>query len=217
MKKEFKPVPLISINELETLKVAIDPLRYQIMELIDPKPITVGEIAEKLGLTPNKLYYHMNLLEKHGYIRVVETEIRGNLIEKTYWVTAYEFDIAEGLFNFGTPEGQEQVNDMLLSTIDLTREDLRRSLEARAFNLDQGAEPKPRSILSSRSSVKIPDDKANEFLKRFGDLIKEFSAADEPESDEQIWSLSAFMYPGFYYEGRNPEKDDNSVEEEKEN
>lgn len=201
MKKEFEPLPLITITDLETLKVAADPLRNQIMELIVPAPITVSEIAGKLGLTPNKLYYHMNLLEKHGFIQVVETEVRGNLIEKTYWLTAYDFDIDKDLMTFGSPEGQENVKDMFLAAVDATREDMRRSIEARVFNLEHGAEPIPRQTILSRHSVKISDEQADEFIKRFHELILEFGEADQSKSDEQIWALSVFLYPSFYYEG----------------
>ncbi len=213
MKKEFEPVPLITITDLEALKVAADPLRNQIMELIVPAPITVSAIAEKLGLTPNKLYYHINLLEKHGFIIVVDTEIRRNLIEKTYWLTAYDFTIAEELMNFGTPEGQERVTDMFISAVDSTRADMLRSLEARAFNLEQGAEPNPRQAILSRNTVKISDKRSSEFVGRFKDLIKEFSDADKPESDEQIWALSVFMYPSFYYDGTDQVVDENQTEE----
>lgn len=214
MKKKYEPVPLITISDLEALKVAADPLRNQIMELIVPAPITVSAIADKLGLTPNKLYYHISLLEKHGFIQVVETEVRGNLIEKTYWLTAYDFDIAEDLMNFGTPEGQEHVTNMFLSAVDATRADMRRSLEARAFHLGQGTEPNPRQVVLSRSTVRIPDERAVEFVKRFKKLIQEFSAADELKSDEQIWALSVFMYPSFYYEGTDIETDGNPAEEQ---
>ena len=216
MKKEYEPIPLQTITSLEALKVAADPLRNQIMELIAPEPITVSAVAEKLGLTPNKLYYHINLLEKHDFIKVVDTEVRGNLIEKTYWLTAFDVDIDPDLLNFGTPEGQQHVSDMFLSAVDATRADIHRSLEARAANLGQGAEPNPRKVLLSRSTVKVSDEKADEFMDRFNKLIKEFNDADQKDSDEQVWALSAFLYPSFYYEGSNVGINEISEEEENE-
>mgnify|MGYP003347608323 CR=1 FL=1 len=36
----------------------------------------------------------------------VEATVKGNLIEKRYWITAYEFDPADRLCTFATPEGQ---------------------------------------------------------------------------------------------------------------
>ena len=212
VKKEFEPVPLIMITDLEALKVAADPLRNQIMELIEPAPITVGVIANKLGLAPNKLYYHISLLEKHGFIQVVETTVRGNLIEKKYWLTAYDFDIDSELMNFRSPAGQENMVAMFLAAVDSTREDLRRSMEARVSNLGQGAEPNKRKVVLSRETVRISDQKAEEFVERFNGLIREFSAEDQPDGDEQIWALNVFLYPSFYYEA---EGQDDPAEESK--
>jgi len=61
------------INDLETLKVVADPVRNQILEVLEKKPQNVKEVADKLGLAPSKLYYHFNMLEKVGLIKVVES------------------------------------------------------------------------------------------------------------------------------------------------
>ena len=65
------PEPTMMINDLESLKVFSDPLRNQIMEILAPEKLTINQIAKKLGLAPSKLYYHINLLEKHGLIQEV--------------------------------------------------------------------------------------------------------------------------------------------------
>ena len=44
--------------------------------------IVPAEYAGRLGLAPTRLYYHINLLEKHGLLVVDETRTVGNLIEK---------------------------------------------------------------------------------------------------------------------------------------
>ncbi|MCP4420888.1 MAG: helix-turn-helix transcriptional regulator, partial [Chloroflexi bacterium] len=62
------------IRDLETLKAISHPLRIQLLKLIK-QPKTVKEIASSLEMPPTKLYYHINLLEKNGIIRVVETQI----------------------------------------------------------------------------------------------------------------------------------------------
>src|SRR3990172_10012880 len=96
----FKPAPTLTIKDVENLRVITEPLRNQIVEVLIPQPLTVGQIAERLGLAASKLYYHVNLLEQHDFIRVVDTTTRGNLIEKHYWVTALEYCIDEQLLNF---------------------------------------------------------------------------------------------------------------------
>ena len=76
-KKDFQPAPVITISDLDTLKVVSDPFRVQILEVLVHEPQTVNQVAEKMGLAPSKLYYHFNMLEKHGLIQVVDTTLHG--------------------------------------------------------------------------------------------------------------------------------------------
>jgi len=68
------------ITSLETLKVFSDPLRQQIIETLLDGPRTVKQIAAELNIPPNKLYYHVNLLEAHSLIQVTDTRIVLSLI-----------------------------------------------------------------------------------------------------------------------------------------
>ncbi len=199
---EFQPAPTFTIGDLETLKVIADPLRGQIVEVLVPEPNTINQIAAKLGLAPSKLYYHVNMLEKVGLIKVVDTTQRGNIIEKHYWVTALDYRVEDGLFNFSTPEGQQNISDLMIAPVETTRLDIIRSLEARAFNLEHGAEKRPREVMISRELSRISDEKAMEFIGRFKELVEEFTLADEPDADldAQAHALMIAFYPTFYYE-----------------
>ena len=44
------------IADLETLRAISDPLRVQVLELLESQALTVKQVAEKLGLAPSKLY-----------------------------------------------------------------------------------------------------------------------------------------------------------------
>ena len=131
------PIPVFVIKDLETLKVFADPLRNQILELMAVRPMTVTQIADHLGLATSKLYYHINQLEKYGLIRVTDTTVKGNIIEKRYWLTAYECKLDESLCNFTTPQGQASITSSFVSLVETTRDDLARSLRARADALAQ--------------------------------------------------------------------------------
>lgn len=205
-KQTFRPDDFRSIQDMEALKTMADPLRNQIMEVLTPHSMTVNQVSTKLGVESSKLYYHFNLLEKHGFIQVVETTQRGNLIEKHYRVTAYHFKLADDVFNFNvdTPEGTENIITMLLTSIDATREDIRRSIYARHQQIIQGAKPKLRSVLNHREVYNLPDEKAKEFHQRLEALIKEFeqeAEAVDTESEETLpWALSVVLYPSFYFD-----------------
>ena len=204
---KFQPKTEIMITDLDALKIIADPTRNQIMEILTPKPLTVNQVAKKLGSDASKLYYHFNLLEKNGFITVVDTTIRGNLVEKHYWITAYSFDLDQSILNFNvdTPEGTETIITLVLANIEATREDLRRSIYARHQQIQEGAPKNPRTVMDHRSMLNLPDDKALEFRRRLQALIDEFQEEEETLNQEETdqktipWGLSIVFYPSFYF------------------
>lgn len=199
MTEEFKPKPLFTIEDLETLKVVADPLRTQILELLTVEPLTVKQVAERLGLTASKLYYHVNMLEKHGLIRVVSTRVIANVIEKQYRAEAVDYDVAPALLSFSSESGQANINTLVQVTIDATRDDILRSFQARAFDLGHGAPAQPRRVVLSRQLSRIPEDMAEAFRDRLEALVREFSAADEAGAATQTHALTIAFYPSFYF------------------
>jgi len=194
--------PMMIINDLTTLKVLTDPLRLQILELLDPEPQTVAEVAEKLGFSSSRLYYHFNLLETHGMIQVVETRMLNNLIEKVYWTTAEDLEIEKNLLNFSSEEGQENVTKMISTSLEATREDIMRSIQARKRQLEQGEKLHPRDMLMMTSKKKLKDETYQEFLQKLQDLVKAFDALpDEDELDEKInvYGLACYLYPSYTF------------------
>ena len=84
------------VDDLEMLKVIAHNTRLDILQSLK-KPKTVKEIARLLKLPATKLYYHVNLMEKHGLIQVVETNIVSGIVEKKYQVVARNYRIDDQL------------------------------------------------------------------------------------------------------------------------
>jgi DNA-binding transcriptional ArsR family regulator len=207
--ESFEPAQVHIIKDLDAAKAISDPLRLQIIEVMIPAPLTVSQIAAKLGLAQSKLYYHVNTLEKHGLIRLVDTTVHGNIIEKHYWVTAYDYHLDGELYNFNVtePEGKENIISMFLTSLDTVREDFARSIEARAFNLEHGANPRPRRVINAREIGRIPDDKMEIFQKKLNELIHEFAEMDVSDTDKSHpWALNVFLYPTFYFEDQESDE-----------
>lgn len=191
------------IEDLETLKVIADPLRTQILEVLIPEAHNVRQIAEKLGLAPSKLYYHINLLEKHGLIRVVEMRQVANLSEKVYRAAAADLDVHPDLLSFKTEDGQENIHNLITTVIDATRQDMLRSLKARAFELERGAKERNRRVIVNRTMSRLSEDVALDLAGRINELVKEFSAAQVDSAltgeDTQPYALTIAFYPSFYF------------------
>ena len=200
--EEFKPAPVMLVKDLETLKILADPLRNQILEILASEKMTINQMAEKLSLAPSKLYYHINLLEKYGLIREVEAIVKANIIEKVYWITAYDCKMDENLCNFSTPEGQQSTMTTMITPINTTREDILRSLEARVTALDQGAEEHPRQVVIFREVRSMSDQTADQFAGRIKAVLEDFEKfeGDEETEDTHMRALTVAYYPSFYYD-----------------
>ncbi|MEW6402716.1 MAG: helix-turn-helix domain-containing protein [Chloroflexota bacterium] len=202
MTKTLKTESPFMIRDLETLRALSDPLRMQIVELLLYEKQTVKQVAEKLGLAASKLYYHFNTLEKLGLIEVVETRMVANMQEKSYKATANSVSVDPALLTFSTEEGKENISTMLASSIDATREDILRSLQARQFQLEQGAQEQPRRFIINRLTSRVTEERITEFQDRLVALMHEFEDEDlkTKNKDAQTYALTVAFYPSFYFQ-----------------
>jgi len=192
------------ISDLEALRTIADPLRLRIFEQLAAEPQTVKAVAAKLGLTPGRLYYHFNLLEEHGLIEIRDRHIVGNLVEKVYRAVANKLDVHHDLLSFRDRAGKENITSLAVSTLDATREDLMRSLEARGAALAAGASEHPRSIMVTRQLHCIPESRSMEFAARLKELLEDFDNAalgdDCARDDANMYALTVAFYPHFDYD-----------------
>jgi DNA-binding transcriptional ArsR family regulator len=194
---------LFQIKDLETLRAISDPLRMQIVELLTGQNLTVKQVGDKLGLAPSKLYYHFSTLEKLGLIEVAETRTVANIVEKVYSASAGGLDIDPAIFRFSKEGDNEPFTTAIASMMDATREDIIRSLQARQFQLQQGAPEKSRRFLINRVISRIPEARVQEFQERLVKLLQEFERENDASargSRHQPYALTVAFYPSFYYE-----------------
>ena len=202
MDKAYQRESLLMVKDLETLKVLTDPLRMEILQILDPFPQTVNQVAEMLGLAGSRLYYHFNLLEEHGFIKVVETRMVNNMMEKLFWVTVENIEIDKDLLNFSSESGQENIIQMIESALQSLREDILRSLQSRRAYLDRGGQPQPHEMIMNHIKKRVKQEVYEDFTKKLKDLIQTFSDLPEetdPAQDIKTYGLACYLYPSFYY------------------
>lgn len=78
------------LTTIEEIRIFSDPYRMKIMNQFQKasRPVTIKEIADKLGEVPAKVYYHARKLESIGLLEIAETKIINGITAKYY--TAYE-------------------------------------------------------------------------------------------------------------------------------
>ncbi|NPA47071.1 MAG: ArsR family transcriptional regulator [Thermococci archaeon] len=81
------------INDPEIIKLILEDTRRRILHLLREKEMTISQLSEILGKTPQTIYHHIEKLKEAGLVEVKRTEMKGNLIEKYYGRTADAFYI----------------------------------------------------------------------------------------------------------------------------
>ncbi|MEL6309090.1 MAG: helix-turn-helix domain-containing protein [Chloroflexota bacterium] len=207
------PAERIVLASLDALKVYFDPLRQKIVQQVIKKPKTVHAIAEALDVPFTRLYYHINLLEKHNIIRVVDTRaMSGAVEEKYYQIAAYQFIVPRDMLTLGTPENEGGLNVFLAAMLDETADDIRHSVEAGTIDIEAES-PHPESLLMRRGIVKMPPEKASEFHTELVALLKRY-LTEEEHADDQYYGVTIAVYPSAYLTTLNDEADSTSEQDD---
>lgn len=200
----FEPDKEFMVSSLETLKVISDPVRLRILESLIEKPLTVKEVAARLGTTATKLYYHVNLMEEHGLLRVVSQRIVSGIIEKQYRTRAFSFDVDKELLSISTGEEGGAIDLMLKAVFNSTSDDVRQAIDLGLLNPSEN-DPSKRNGIIFRSVTKIRRSQVREFQERLLALTKEFNNAHtaieheaEDENDPSMpygFTVALFPFP----------------------
>jgi DNA-binding transcriptional ArsR family regulator len=190
----FQPAEQFIITTLETLKVFSDPLRQQILETLLDGAKTVKQIAAELTLSPTKLYYHVNLLEEHGLIRVTDTRIVSGIIEKQYRASARSFEIRRSLLLPGQQAKDENLDAALDAILNPIRRSIHISVERGLIDNSDTA-PMHRKLFLRRGLTRLSQAQAEAFYERLDALIKEFEGMKSENDDGDAYRLLLSCFP----------------------
>lgn len=192
---EFEPTQSITITKLESLKVVSDALRARMIDLLRAEPYTVKQLASTLGLPPKKLYYHINLLEQHGLIRVVATRVVSGIIEKTYRATAYLFLFDNEVFA-ATHADENGLPLGMALLFETTKNQLAQSVADQLVDLESDQSPLHR-LLATWNMQRLTPKQADAFYTKLAALIQEFETVElAPASEEaQAYRLFLTLFP----------------------
>ncbi len=190
----FQPAEEMIISNVESMKVVADSNRLRIVEVLADKPLTVKQIAHQLGTSPTKLYYHINLLEEHGFIVVTSSRIVSGIIEKQYRAAACSLKIDRSLLSFNGGDLNEGVDTLLSAVFEAARQDIRRGLRRGAIKLGEG-NPEENNTVLGRTLARMAPEQFKSFKDKLAALIREFTAVGTIEGEEQAYGLTIALYP----------------------
>ena len=91
------------IDDPAAAGVSLDPVRARLLaELVEPGSATT--LAAKIGLSRQKVNYHLRTLEEHGLVELVELRRRGNMTERVMQATAASYVISPGALGAAAPD-----------------------------------------------------------------------------------------------------------------
>ena len=189
--QDFIPREEFVVDDLDTLKVLADPLRLRIRDLM-VEPTTVKQVAAALDLPPTKLYYHINLLEKHGLIVLVDTRIVSGIIEKHYQIAAQHVRVAKHLLS-GGEDNPEGLSLTMTTFFETARDDLLQAVKAGAVEMDDEGE-RHKGLSLNTGSMRLTEEQAVEFYREVEELFDRYHAL----SDAQKGNTDLTRYRTFY-------------------
>jgi DNA-binding transcriptional ArsR family regulator len=172
----FEPERECIIHDIEALRIYFDPLRLRIVQEIADQARSIHDIAERLGVPFTRLYYHINLLEKHGIIRLVDVRPGvGAIEEKFYRVAAYFFVVDRALMTPGTPAGDEGLEAVLDTVLTQSRRSIVEAVDAGLIDLSVRS-PHPDALLIARGVFSLTPEQAQTLQLRLKQLIVELTS-----------------------------------------
>src|SRR3954449_10058326 len=73
-------------------EASLDPIRARLLAAL-AEPGSASTLAAKVGLTRQKVNYHLRALEQHGLVELVEERRRGNMTERALRPSAASYVI----------------------------------------------------------------------------------------------------------------------------
>jgi DNA-binding transcriptional ArsR family regulator len=160
------------LDKPEQLKALGHPLRVRVLEMLGQEgewQLTNRELAQRLGVDPGHLHFHVRMLLKAGLIELSDSEGRGR--EKPYRAVAKIFRVAPELLASGG------ASDLQAAMIDQVQ-------RAHALYSSQGV------FRSAQLEVKLTIDRALELMAAFLG-----AARDLEDNDADKIVLTMFAHP----------------------
>jgi DNA-binding transcriptional ArsR family regulator len=101
------------LTDASTVEVALDPIRATILDALT-EPGSATTVAAVVGLTRQKVNYHLKALEGHGLVETVETRTWGGIRERFVRRAARNLVVSPGVLQ-SSAVNPDEISDQLSS------------------------------------------------------------------------------------------------------
>lgn len=183
---------VLVLRGLDQIKALADPLRLQVLEAFCHKPMTTKQVAVLLEENPTRLYHHVDILEKAGLIRLVETRPNRGTVERYYGGVARKIAVDHVILDGapGLKGSSDELQKALTSALEATMSEIRRSVEAKLINRDD----QERSAMVARMQISTTLEQAEELRGKITDWLGECRKFADKQG-EITYGLTVAFYP----------------------
>ncbi|GAB3579396.1 helix-turn-helix domain-containing protein [Amycolatopsis endophytica] len=170
------------IDDPSAAEVSLDPVRSRLLAALT-EPGSATTLAAQVGLTRQKVNYHLRALERHGLVELVEERRKGNVTERVLQATAASYVISPAALAAVAPD-PGRAPDQLSARWLLT---LAARLVREVGDLINGATAARKRLatfaIDSEIRFATAADRAA-FARELGDTVKNLAAKYHDESAE---------------------------------
>jgi DNA-binding transcriptional ArsR family regulator len=177
----MKQKSVMLIEEYEQLKAISDPFRTKILSLLIEKSYTGQQLAQLLDLSRSKIHYHLNELEKNGFIAIVRKEEKNGILQKFYKAVARGFIPSEKLLPYQSEVGDYH-REMTLNVLNRARI---RTLSAPEETFEvKTSNPEQWPRIAMQLETKINEEEFVAWIAKYRKLLEDFK---EMKDDNGKW------------------------------
>ncbi len=194
----------LDVDTPRQMKALADPVRHRILGIIQSRPATAKQIADRLKMPPGTIGHHLQVLESAGLAKVVARRLVRGIVAKYYTRTAR-------IFTYNFPDVVTGKVPALVRFLTDARDELAETL------VDSGQDA---LVKTAFPHTRLTAERQAYYERRLMELVEEFIA--EPVTGEgTVFSLSValFQSPPYLQDGPLPEQsqsDDDRDESSKE-
>ena len=173
-------VAVKEIEDLESLRIVTDSQRHHILCLLIDEALTPTDIARRLKINRTRVYYHLDLLVKHGMIRVVSERQVVAIVERTYRAVAKSYRVNRGLL--AASVSSEEITRVQSEILEHTADDARCATDP--------------EILITRTFVRLTPDDARELRAEMIALIDAYQKRSDKNAETYEIAMALFNTRG---------------------
>jgi DNA-binding transcriptional ArsR family regulator len=102
------------IDDPATATVALEPMRSRLLSELT-QPASAATLATRVGLSRQKVNYHLRALEAHGLVRLAEERMWGGLTERLLVATASSYVVSPGALGPAAADPNREIDRLSAS------------------------------------------------------------------------------------------------------